>query len=274
MNLEIANRLVEYRKKAGLSQEELADKLGISRQAVSKWERVEASPDTDNLIALAELYGVTLDELIHGPKADEAKSDTIKDNAPAGEEVSENPKEENDTDDQVVIDDDGIKVTSDSESIVIDDDGVKINKGDETVVVDAEYVEKKVKMEKPRIHLVAWLNTLFGILALLGFFLIGSFCKFTNWSTGAEIGGYAVSWILFIVSPVIPSLVDAIISRNITKFNVPCLVTGTYLALGMLGNMWHPMWALFFVIPAYYSLFGPIHNYLKKNREYKKSMKE
>ena len=46
MNLEIANRLVEYRKRAGYSQEELADKLGISRQAVSKWERVEASPDT------------------------------------------------------------------------------------------------------------------------------------------------------------------------------------------------------------------------------------
>lgn len=66
MTLEIANRLVELRRGCGMSQEELADKLGISRQAVSKWERAEASPDTDNLIALAALYGVTLDELIHG----------------------------------------------------------------------------------------------------------------------------------------------------------------------------------------------------------------
>ena len=50
MNIEIANRLVQMRKKMGLSQEQLADKLGLSRQAVSKWERAEASPDTDNLI--------------------------------------------------------------------------------------------------------------------------------------------------------------------------------------------------------------------------------
>ena len=66
MNIETANRLLNYRKNSGLSQEELAERIGVSRQAVSKWERSEASPDTDNLIALARLYGVTLDELING----------------------------------------------------------------------------------------------------------------------------------------------------------------------------------------------------------------
>ena len=64
MTIEIADRLIKLRKKHGLSQEELADKLGLSRQAVSKWERAEASPDTDNLICLAKLYGVSLDELL------------------------------------------------------------------------------------------------------------------------------------------------------------------------------------------------------------------
>lgn len=64
MNVETANRLQMLRKKNGYSQEELAEKIGISRQAVSKWERAEASPDTDNLILLARLYGVTLDELL------------------------------------------------------------------------------------------------------------------------------------------------------------------------------------------------------------------
>ncbi len=64
MNIEIANRLVELRKKYGYSQEELAAKLGVSRQAVSKWERSESSPDTDNLIVLAKLYNVSLDSLL------------------------------------------------------------------------------------------------------------------------------------------------------------------------------------------------------------------
>jgi len=64
MNIEIANRLVQLRKMNGLSQEELAEKLGISRQAVSKWERAESSPDTDNLISIAKLYNVSLDELL------------------------------------------------------------------------------------------------------------------------------------------------------------------------------------------------------------------
>ena len=65
MNVEIAERLAARRKQAGLSQEALAEKLGVSRQAVSKWERSESSPDTDNLIALARLYGVSLDELLY-----------------------------------------------------------------------------------------------------------------------------------------------------------------------------------------------------------------
>lgn len=64
MNIDIANRLYELRKRYNYSQEELADKIGVSRQAVSKWERAEASPDTDNLILLAKLYNVSLDELL------------------------------------------------------------------------------------------------------------------------------------------------------------------------------------------------------------------
>ena len=65
MNVEIAQRLAERRKQAGLSQEALAARLGVSRQAVSKWERSESSPDTDNLIALAQLYGLSLDDLLY-----------------------------------------------------------------------------------------------------------------------------------------------------------------------------------------------------------------
>lgn len=83
MNIEIANRLVELRKQRGLSQEDLAQELGISRQAVSKWERAESSPDTDNLILLARLYGVSLDDML---KTDEE--------IPMPEEPKEEQKEE------------------------------------------------------------------------------------------------------------------------------------------------------------------------------------
>lgn len=66
MNLSIASRLAELRQMQGLSQEALAERLGVSRQAVSKWERGESSPDTDNLIALASLYNISLDALLLG----------------------------------------------------------------------------------------------------------------------------------------------------------------------------------------------------------------
>lgn len=72
MDLAMAQRLVDRRKAAGLSQEALAAQLDVSRQAVSKWERSESSPDTDNLIALAALYGVSLDELLYGQAANDA----------------------------------------------------------------------------------------------------------------------------------------------------------------------------------------------------------
>lgn len=72
MNVEIAQRLAELRRERGFSQESLAEQLGLSRQAVSKWERAESAPDMGNLIALADLYGVTLDELLRvSPEVEE-----------------------------------------------------------------------------------------------------------------------------------------------------------------------------------------------------------
>lgn len=65
MNVEVAQRLASIRRARGYSQESLAHEPGLTRQAVSKWERAESSPDTDNLIALARLYGMGLDELLH-----------------------------------------------------------------------------------------------------------------------------------------------------------------------------------------------------------------
>lgn len=96
MDVNVASRLVKLRKQNGFSQEVLADKIGVSRQSVSKWERSEASPDTDNLIALANIYNLTLDEMIYcdnetGAPTNRANANanTIADNTQYN--VNENP---------------------------------------------------------------------------------------------------------------------------------------------------------------------------------------
>ena len=60
----LAEKIVENRKKNGWSQEELADRLGVSRQSVSKWEGAQAIPDMKKILQLAELFGVSTDYLL------------------------------------------------------------------------------------------------------------------------------------------------------------------------------------------------------------------
>lgn len=62
--MKLAEKLQLMRKREGLSQEDLAEKLGISRQAVSKWESGQSVPDLNKLIILSELYNVTIDYLV------------------------------------------------------------------------------------------------------------------------------------------------------------------------------------------------------------------
>lgn len=62
----LSEKIRELRRKSGLSQEELADKLDVSRQAVSKWETGAAVPTTETLVQLADFFGVSLDLLLRG----------------------------------------------------------------------------------------------------------------------------------------------------------------------------------------------------------------
>ena len=64
--MEFGNRLYELRKQKGLSQEELANRLDVTRQTVSKWELGDSAPDMDKLVALGELFEISLDELVLG----------------------------------------------------------------------------------------------------------------------------------------------------------------------------------------------------------------
>lgn len=73
----IADRIQNLRKSKGMSQEELADRIGVSRQAVSKWESEQATPDLEKVVIMSEIFEVTTDYLLKGiepVKADEHKT--------------------------------------------------------------------------------------------------------------------------------------------------------------------------------------------------------
>ncbi|WP_168897670.1 helix-turn-helix domain-containing protein [Bacillus sp. ISTL8] len=64
--MSLGEQLKKLRESKGFSQEDVAKKIGVTRQAVYKWENDKSCPDIDNLILLSEMYNVTLDELIKG----------------------------------------------------------------------------------------------------------------------------------------------------------------------------------------------------------------
>lgn len=67
--MNFSDKLKEIRKKEGLSQEQLAEKIGVSRQAITKWETGKGLPDVDNMVILAEIFKTTLDELLRDTAA-------------------------------------------------------------------------------------------------------------------------------------------------------------------------------------------------------------
>lgn len=68
------NNLKIFRKKSGYTQEQIAEKIGVSRQAIAKWENGDAMPDVENIIALADVYEVTVDSLVRNVAASSGAS--------------------------------------------------------------------------------------------------------------------------------------------------------------------------------------------------------
>jgi len=257
MNIEIAERLIKFRKEKGLSQEELADKLGLSRQAVSKWERAEASPDTDNLICLARIYGVSLDELLN--TADSVE-DIVKEQVKgeASSTSSEDKKK-----DKVHIGADGIHIESaNGEEVHICGDGINIKDDEDDVKIGCgRHGFKPTRYEIVKSAVTGSITLLFVIaFLLLGFLMPGAI----GWKTG---------WILFLLIPVVSSVFSMIRRKRITAFNLPCLVAAVFLLLGMGFGMWHPYWIIFLSIPVFYSIFGPIDR-LARHRRFEQHMRD
>ena len=239
MTIEIADRLVKLRKKYGYSQEELADKLGLSRQAVSKWERAEASPDTDNLICLAKLYGVSLDELL----ATDEDIDTIVE-----EQVKEEKEEKQD--DRVVINNKGVFLTDkNGGKVSITEDGIyKTSK-------DGKVTKKEID---PKMAIIGSIEATLFVLATVAYIVLG-----------ATLGLWHCAWVVFFVPEIICSILRAIRKRNMQYFNMPFTVMFAFFFVcmwipGLEANLWHPMWAVFLGIPLYYTTGSLINKALGK----------
>ena len=79
--MNIGEKIFELRRKKGLSQEEAADKLNVTRQTISKWETNQSNPDFDKIIPICELYNITSDELLTGKKnvnSNEFNNDSLR----------------------------------------------------------------------------------------------------------------------------------------------------------------------------------------------------
>ncbi len=274
MDYETSNRLYELRKSRGYSQDELADMLGVSRQAISKWERGESSPDTDNLIALARLYGVSLDELVGYVPTNKINDE--KESADDTDEVF------SDVDDAFhVKNDDGSEVFIDGEKIrVIDDKGkrIEISGGPariaKTVIdkvgvhVKTDFVDDEndtlhtenhhINSQKVKIHSPARkvADAVVPVLVLVAYLLLGF------------LGGWwHPAWLVFFAIPIFFCAWDAFSDKKLSAFPVPFIVLAVYLALGIVLHAWHPYWALFFIIPAYFCISAPLDKHFVEKRK-------
>lgn len=75
--MDFSEKLKEIRKNEGLSQEQLAEKIGVSRQAITKWETGKGLPDIENMVIIAEIFKTTLDELLRDSAAKQEKKTPV-----------------------------------------------------------------------------------------------------------------------------------------------------------------------------------------------------
>ena len=245
MNIEIANRLLQYRKSHNLSQEELAEKLNISRQSVSKWERAESCPDTDNLIELAKIYNITIDELLNGQN--ELSFDESKE-----------PVTSKTYDNVIILDENELYENSKEENVSFTKQGLKISLSDQDKTIPYENVYVKVKNEnvrlldaslekkyEPSITSKKIKDAICGGLILLIVLLYVGLCSL-------NLQEWGKFWIIFVAYPFLTSIIESIVKKDIGCFAFPIFIIVIYLILGVYFSLWHPFWFLFLLIPIYY----------------------
>lgn len=241
MDLAMAQRLVDRRKAAGLSQEALAAQLGVSRQAVSKWERSESSPDTDNLIALAALYGVSLDELLYGKAVDDADCSEDSD---AGAEASDEAEEDEDSADNTSRSDKPLVDISLAHGIhVIDPDkGEEVHVGWNGIHVTNDRKGEEVHVGPGGVHVDTLEDDGHSVHTNADGTITIDGETFSSWKEAHDKLDHHGKHF------------HTKLGRAWNKFPFPALVALAYLALGIVYGTWGMGLFLVFLIPIYYAI--------------------
>lgn len=241
MDLAMAQRLVDRRKAAGLSQEALAAQLGVSRQAVSKWERSESSPDTDNLIALAALYSVSLDELLYGEAVDDADCSEDSD---AGAEASDEAEEDEDSADNTSRSDKPLVDISLAHGIhVIDPDkGEEVHVGWNGIHVTNDRKGEEVHVGPGGVHVDTLEDDGHSVHTNADGTVTIDGETFSNWKEAHDKLDHHGKHF------------HTKLGRAWNKFPFPTLVALAYLALGIVYGTWGMGLFLVFLIPIYYAI--------------------
>lgn len=241
MDLAMAQRLVDRCKAAGLSQEALAAQLGVSRQAVSKWERSESSPDTDNLIALAALYGVSLDELLYGEAVDDADCSEDSD---AGAEASDEAEEDEDSADNTSRSDKPLVDISLAHGIhVIDPDkGEEVHVGWNGIHVTNDRKGEEVHVGPGGVHVDTLEDDGHSVHTNADGTVTIDGETFSNWKEAHDKLDHHGKHF------------HTKLGRAWNKFPFPTLVALAYLALGIVYGTWGMGLFLVFLIPIYYAI--------------------
>ena len=303
---DIAEKLKQLRIKNGLSQERLAEQLCVSRQAVSKWETGEALPDMENMIALARLYGTSLDELAG-----------IVVNKEERREESEPSFEENEANDEGATINADIKKDGDSVHISLNGINIRVNDGGKNINLNGDFDEddfedledledafedledgenvnikigdegirigNKIKIDSDGINIndgkvkIGSAGIIIddddeesptsGLVKILRAVPYPAITAVAYLLLGFLADAWGIAWILFCTIPVYYGLVECIRSGKISRFPYVTLMPCIYLYIGMQFGLWHPGWIIFCTIPIFYPIAGAIDKAIAKHKK-------
>lgn len=267
MSIKQGEYLKDLRVKNNYSQEKLGELLGLSRQSISKWEQGYAIPDTENLLKLSELYGVSVDAL-------------LKCGGEAHRSETENAAETN----AKAVDQNNAEAVKEAAPQTVDAPVPDTAQSNDELPAQAERPAKKKR---------GWFFLSFPFLAVIAYAVIGALFHSKGWAFGWTVlltipvyytgviacekkkplifcypalaaiiyvilgikygePGWLIGWTVLLTIPLYYTGVMAVEKKKPVIFCYPALTLIVFFISGYFNGNWHPMWIIFLTIPVFY----------------------